>query len=56
MQLDMKLYSALLGIHLRKRETTYSEIEGAETGLSTEMEWSEAERRVKTCCFVRVSA
>ena len=42
--------------HLRKRETTYSEIEGAETGLSTEMEWSEAERRVKTCCFVRVSA
>lgn len=38
-----------------KKETTYSEIEGAETGLSTEMEWSEAGTRVKTC-FGRVSA
>lgn len=44
------------GAPSKKRETTYSETEGAETDLSREMEWSEAERRVDTCCFGRVSA
>lgn len=35
------------GLSFRRRQVTYSETGGTETGLSRKKEWSGAERRVK---------